>query len=230
MMRNKIVGFHNVVSEGEEKSHLIDTRYERFCSVIEYIKRFFDPVDVSGVVEGANGVALTFDDGYASFYDTVLPVLERYEMPATVFVNPGFIFEDNDLLRYNQLENDRSLMTAAQLRDLVDHPLVTIGNHTKTHHRLYVHDETALLEEEIVGGKEMLEKRLDITVDRFCYPYNRFDEAAAAVARRAHTYVMSERYGAVPSVASPSRLPRVAGEEGVRSLFYEWYHLSDWLH
>ena len=38
----------------------------------------------------ANQLLLTFDDGYRDFHSSVLPILERYDVPAVVFVVPGF--------------------------------------------------------------------------------------------------------------------------------------------
>ncbi|WP_436932573.1 polysaccharide deacetylase family protein [Halosimplex halobium] len=38
-----------------------------------------------------NSVFLTFDDGYRDFVETVLPILERYEVPATVYVSTKLI-------------------------------------------------------------------------------------------------------------------------------------------
>ncbi|MBI5446215.1 MAG: polysaccharide deacetylase family protein [Deltaproteobacteria bacterium] len=37
----------------------------------------------------ASGVLVTFDDGFADVWTTVLPLLERYELKATVFAIPG---------------------------------------------------------------------------------------------------------------------------------------------
>src|SRR5689334_14192668 len=36
-------------------------------------------------------IALTFDDGYRDNLTTALPVMEKYSMPATIFVVAGFV-------------------------------------------------------------------------------------------------------------------------------------------
>jgi len=39
-------------------------------------------------------VCITFDDGYRSVHDLALPILRKFELPATVFVTSGFIGAD----------------------------------------------------------------------------------------------------------------------------------------
>jgi peptidoglycan/xylan/chitin deacetylase (PgdA/CDA1 family) len=50
---------------------------------------------VDGLRTGRRGsggiVALTFDDGYKSCLQTVVPILQQYGFPATFFISPGFI-------------------------------------------------------------------------------------------------------------------------------------------
>lgn len=40
-------------------------------------------------------VCITFDDGYRSTHDLVLPILQQFNLPATVFVTTGFIGDGN---------------------------------------------------------------------------------------------------------------------------------------
>ncbi len=194
-----------------------------FRRVAEHAATRWEPVDLPEVLEGfdTRKVAFTFDDGYEGVYTNALPVLEEFDIPATVFVNPGFFGGRNRKARLANLENEGDLLSERQLEELAEHPLITIGNHTRTHHPLSVHRDRDVLEDEIVGGKEMLEERFDINVDRFCYPYNRFNEASASIARATHTFVLAERYGHVTPTTSPSRLPRISAERGWRRFRWE---------
>ncbi len=54
-----------------------------FVSLTEAVRRLSS--------SGPRFVALAFDDGYQDFVDHALPILERHQAPATMFLCPGFI-------------------------------------------------------------------------------------------------------------------------------------------
>jgi peptidoglycan/xylan/chitin deacetylase (PgdA/CDA1 family) len=64
-------------------------------------------------------VAITFDDGYRSFYDMALPVLAEYGLPATVFVTTGHMHDKGSMWNDMILEAVRRLPpTMLDLREL----------------------------------------------------------------------------------------------------------------
>lgn len=73
-------------------------RVDDFSAQMEALKRFFNVLPLPEAVERlasgrlpARAAAVTFDDGYKDNLTVALPVLQRYEIPATVFVATGFL-------------------------------------------------------------------------------------------------------------------------------------------
>src|SRR5512146_1011522 len=69
---------------------------ERFEAQLRLIRRYARPFPLAELVARARrgtlprrALALTFDDGYPDTLEDALPILERHEVPATVFVSPG---------------------------------------------------------------------------------------------------------------------------------------------
>lgn len=71
---------------------------ENFEQHIKYYKQNYDIVrfeeDWTGIDRPA--LAITFDDGYADNFKYALPILEKYQVPATIFVSTGNIGNDRE--------------------------------------------------------------------------------------------------------------------------------------
>jgi peptidoglycan/xylan/chitin deacetylase (PgdA/CDA1 family) len=185
-----------------------------------------DVLDCSG---GERKVALTFDDGYENFFTTALPLLEAFDVPATVFVNPAFLGDDRvERIRdvHEISSDDRIIMSRADVSALVDSPNVTLGNHTNTHPRLDRLDDAAL-REEILTGKDALESAFDVTVDRFCYPYGEYDSRSVELVAEHHRFGVTTSPFVVTSDTSRYELPRVPGNLPIPDLAWEITRLSD---
>jgi len=154
--------------------------------------------EIAGAFDGridwpANGVAVTFDDGFADTFVNALPVLARYRIPATMFALSDRIGASNDWMSARGFPN-RPLMSAAQLREMVAAG-VTVGSHTRTHPRLPELDALAK-RDEIRGSKARLEDLLGCGVANFAYPYGLFDEdARQAVEEAGYRSACSVRTG-----------------------------------
>jgi peptidoglycan/xylan/chitin deacetylase (PgdA/CDA1 family) len=89
-----------------------------------------------------------------------------------------------DILTLNEYQHDLALADWDQLAEMVEGGFVNIGSHTRRHVRLTSEVHTDTLENEIVGSKTEIEKRLGRSVRLFCYPNGDYSpEARALVAR-----------------------------------------------
>jgi peptidoglycan/xylan/chitin deacetylase (PgdA/CDA1 family) len=90
-----ILMYHRVTELSNDPNFLAVTP-KHFAEQMDVIRRHCIPIQLKELVEAPrNGkvpkqaVVVTFDDGYADNLHEAAPLLERYEIPATVFVTAG---------------------------------------------------------------------------------------------------------------------------------------------
>ncbi|MCB1700825.1 MAG: polysaccharide deacetylase family protein [Pseudomonadales bacterium] len=95
--RLSVLSYHRVLLAPDAIRHA-DPTVEKFSWQMEVIGKYFNPLPLSEAVERmANGtlpdraVSITFDDGYADNYTRALPVLQKWRVPATVFVATKYL-------------------------------------------------------------------------------------------------------------------------------------------
>lgn len=144
-------------------------------------------------------VWLTFDDGWLNFRSDILPTLEKYKIPATIFIAPmeslrGQIWtnsimpyvaqtkidnfyklEDTD--RYGKIdeilacnENRRTLMNKDEIVSLSRHSLVTIENHTLTHLSCSHHSVETVIRN-VDQAQCILREWVERVPRMLCYPF-----------------------------------------------------------
>ncbi len=92
-----ILGYHRVVEVPHDPFAICVTP-QHFAEQLEVLCRYTQPIRLQELVQGLqNGnlprraVVLTFDDGYADVLHHAKPLLERYQIPATIFVATDYI-------------------------------------------------------------------------------------------------------------------------------------------
>ncbi len=135
-------------------------------------------------------LAVTFDDAYRSVLELALPVLERLELPGSVFVPTSYAGRDEPM-SWPGISEWASGPDAAELRPMSWDELKRladgdweIGSHTRTHPRLTALDDSAL-REELAGSREDCERALGRPCTSVAYPYGDVDDRVIAAARRA---------------------------------------------
>jgi peptidoglycan/xylan/chitin deacetylase (PgdA/CDA1 family) len=126
----------------------------------------------------ADGCAsLTFDDGFLDNLETLAPLLEAENAPATVFVPTGWLGQTHPHAPQTRV------MTADEVRALHSRG-VEIGAHTHDHPDLTAL-EAGALREELQRGKRELEELLGEPVTTLAYPFGRANDDTREAARAA---------------------------------------------
>jgi peptidoglycan/xylan/chitin deacetylase (PgdA/CDA1 family) len=186
--------FRRVLSRLQERGY----RPLRLSEAAGYLHR--------GAVFPEKSLVLTFDDGYQTVYDVAFPVLQRYGMPATVFLTVG---EDKPAFPDGCLPSlqGQPMLTWPQIREMQRWGM-DFGAHTLTHP-----DLTRLprqrAEAEILSSKSAIEHALGSTVECFAYPYGRYDRNSRDIVRQHYACACSDRLALVTAGSDPHALERV---------------------
>lgn len=125
---------------------------------------------------------LTFDDGFANFYETAMPEMAKHHFTATVFVISGHVGGQNDWDAPPAGLGSQRMMSWRHIQELAEHG-IEIGAHTKTHSDLRRLSETEV-EDEITGCCSEISERIGQAVENFAYPYGYLNRQTEAVVRR----------------------------------------------
>ena len=126
---------------------------------------------------GPDPVVITFDDGTADLAELATPVLERHQLPATLYVATEFV--DRAL----PFSNDGVAVSWGALADMVATGRWQIGSHTHTHALL---DRLAddLIADELDRSIDLIGEHLGSAPAHFAYPKALAPSPAADLAVR----------------------------------------------
>lgn len=137
----------------------------------------------------AKSVAITFDDGYEDNLINALPLLQKYQAKATIYVVVDR--HDNDWATYKKAHhNNGELMREPKLSDLqvqalVDSGCIEIGSHTMTHVNLGKLNDEKLRLKELTESRTQLQLLTGQPVESFAYPFGIYGQADVETARAA---------------------------------------------
>ncbi|NLU72562.1 polysaccharide deacetylase family protein [Streptomyces sp. HNM0575] len=161
---------------------------------------------------GAGLVGLTFDDGYADFAESALPLLRRHGCTATVFVLPGRLGGDN---AWDELGPRKPLLTADGIRAAAAEGM-EVGSHGLMHTDLTTADD-ATLERETKHSRACLADITGTAPQGFCYPYGTVDSRAVEAVRDAgYGYACAIDPGTLTCIHALPRVHIDASDTSVR--------------
>ena len=173
-----VLGYHSISEEPFSEAESLFVRPEELEAQIRMLQDegyefiFADEVSSFSLKKR---VCLTFDDGYKDNCTVLLPILEKYDVKATVFVAAG-------LLNFNE-----RFMTMDELVELAESPLVSIGSHGMTH-RDFQELSLKEIEEELMNSKRILSPLSHQEITCFAYPGGHYSKEAARLASECYEH------------------------------------------
>ena len=184
-----IFGYHNVISDSAFiQSPSLDIHQKDFAEQIRFATEEMNCVwyTFGKIMEDyiskdrktpKNACVVTFDDGRSNNYNYALPILEKYNVPASFFIIAG---RPGTSATYMNWEEIGELYRSGH--EIGSHGLVG-GGLVNTDWYDGVFDDSAL-KHEVKDSKKEIEKR-GIRVSTFAYPLGEWDESVVKAAKDA---------------------------------------------
>jgi len=165
--REVVVLMYHAVNNSGWKHAIIPEEFER---QMKYLSRRGGVVPLSKIAAYMQGepnmprtmTAVTFDDGYQDFSNTVLPIVEKYQIPVTLFLTTDLTLKTN-LIGTTRISKD-------ELVKLSNNPLISIESHGRSHSHLTTLSKKEVLEE-LAHSMKDIEVFTGTKPIYFAYPY-----------------------------------------------------------
>ena len=173
-----------------------------FERIIMWLKQRFDFLTLADFLFSARpGVLLTCDDGKANNFTNLLPILEKYQTPAVLFVSTQHVVNPRNWLPYTrrcaqtqwselgEIPDDLAWeyfngMTKEQIARCGRHPLLTLGAHTVSHPLLTTCCED-VLKYELAKARRQLQAMSGQPIGSLAYPAGDYDYRVAKATQEA---------------------------------------------
>ncbi len=151
-------------------------------------------------------VAITIDDAYLSVYTEAWPRLKKAGFAFTLFVATDAV-DRADSGAYKRY------MTWAQVKELADDPLVTIGSQTASHLHM-IDASNAANRRDLEKSNRKFDEKLGSVPDLIAYPYGEFSEPVIELVKEMGFVAgFGQHSGAFGPSDDPFSLPRFALNE-----------------
>ena len=165
--QHSIAEFEHVIKDYLEQGYIYVSVQEALRMIKEKNKQKF--------------AVVTFDDIPLDAYEYGLPLLQRMQIPFTLFITTGYL-------------NTNGYISDKQLKDIDKSLFCTIGAHTVTHPNLRRSTNSS---DELKKSKEQLEKLLGHPIDYMAYPYGRPSSVSCKVMKEAKNVGYTCAFGTI---------------------------------
>ena len=141
---------------------------------------FFD--DLDHISDYDKPILLTFDDGYRDNYTNLFPLLQKYNMKATIFMISDAIYSS-------------SFVTAEMLREMSDSGLVSIQSHTVSHIELGFQSNETEIRRQLLNSKQVLEAITGKSITTLAYPNGSSNALTRSIVPNYYKYALNKDGG-----------------------------------
>lgn len=208
-----ILQYHHVSDKTPESTSITP---QQFAVHLQYLyDKKFTVVPLSALVDAIKKqqvlpdktVAITFDDAYLDNFTYAKPLLDKFNFPYTIFVNPGII-------NRNENKKKSQYLSWQQLKILAKEGVI-IANHGLEHDSLlripkgmsqlqWHNKQTSLLLE----AEAVIKQKTGQSWRYFAYPYGEYDVAVQKWVKANDFVAFSQQSGAVSLATDLTSIPR----------------------
>lgn len=192
-----VLMYHSIADEATTKFRRFTVNPSEFAAQMDYLHdQGYQPITGAELASGRSGhglparpVVLTFDDAFADFHSTALPVLQKHSFRASLYVPTAYVGTTMSFLG-SVGEEDRVALSWQALREIAAAG-IEIAAHSHTHPQMD-RVPAAVVTDETRRCRHSLEDNLGSTVAGFAYPFGYWNRAArTAVAAAGFRYAFA---------------------------------------
>ncbi len=223
--RIPILMYHRIADEGPRELAPYRVHPEAFERQLAFLRRHgYSTIGLLRAHELLNKkqtpagrlVVITFDDAYADFYTTALPLLRKYGFTATVFVPTQYVGRTAEWDREHG--SAAKMMSWDQIRQ-AQVQNIDFGSHTVSH-RVLKKLKPEDVQWEVETSRAELSEKLGRAVSLFSYPYGNQSSTIRSKVKEAGYSLAVAGSGLAAKGSDPFALPR---QEILSSMsFDEW--------
>ena len=199
-----VLNYHQI-NDTEKNALTVNT--EQFEAQMKYLSEngytAITPADMLDAWENGTQlpekpVIITFDDGYLDNYNHAFPVLEKYQLKATIFLISDYV------------NTDPNYLTWSAVQDMQQSGLIDFESHTLSHEELTKAPDLDEAKHQLTGSKQAIEWNLGKQVNFIAYPCGEYnDDIEQATKDAGYRAAFTVNYGLAEPGEDPFILDRV---------------------
>lgn len=217
-----ILQYHHVSDTTSKSTSVTPAQFEVHLKYLQ--EHSFNVVPLSQIIEKIKNqqplkdktVAITFDDAYIDILTQAKPLLDQFNYPYTIFVNPGVISRHSNYRKKQALNkaNKSHYLSWEQLKSLADEDVI-IANHGFEHDSMIRITDNLSQAQWLTKQTKLLLKAEGIIKNKtgqswryFAYPYGEYSPAIQRWAKENNFIAFSQQSGAVGLHTTLTSVPR----------------------